>query len=146
MQKPQEYSSAVAYLQGSDAAPKLMGQVLFTQKAEGVLVTAQVFGLPETETGFFGFHIHEKPCSGEDFSGAGAHYNPKELPHPRHAGDLPPLLSCGGKAELSVLTNRVRLEELLGRSVVIHDGTDDFRTQPAGDAGLRIACGTIQRL
>lgn len=62
-----------------------------------------------------------------------------------HAGDLPPLLSCQGNAYLSVKTDRFSVNEIIGRTVVIHSNPDDFHTQPAGNAGKKIACGVIQR-
>ncbi len=67
-----------------------------------------------------------------------------ETPHPDHAGDLPPLLSCGGRVYLAVLTCRVRIPEILGRTLVVHSRPDDFRTQPAGDSGEKIGCGVIR--
>lgn len=138
---------AIARLQGGAAAPRLTGTVALRQRADGVLVTARVTGLPASSAaGFFGFHIHEGgDCGGTDFAAAGGHYNPENTAHPMHAGDLPPLLGCGGTAYLSVLTNRFRLQDVLGRTVIIHAMPDDFRTQPAGDAGMRLACGVIRR-
>ena len=82
-------------------------------------------------------------CRGEGFPDTGGHYNPHNTPHPMHAGDLPPLLSCGGRAWMSVLTNRFQIQDILGRTVVIHSGPDDFRTQPAGNSGEKIGCGRI---
>lgn len=125
-------------------APKLRGTARFRQTRDGVLVNLTVCGLPEMETGFFAVHIHAgTDCGGTDFSGTGGHYDPQNLPHPRHAGDLPPLLGCHGKGMLCVLTDRFRLRDIVGRTLVIHMGPDDFRTQPAGNAGEKIACGVI---
>lgn len=135
---------AAAWIYGGETHPELIGKVSFTPCLQGTVVTARIFGLPESETGFFAFHIHEgNGCGGEDFSDTGSHYNPDAMPHPRHAGDLPPLLSCGGNAYLSVLTDRFSVREIIGRTVVIHSGTDDFKTQPAGNAGTKIGCGEI---
>lgn len=64
--------------------------------------------------------------------------------HPKHAGDLPPLLACQGSAYLSVKTDRFCVEDILGRTVVIHSDPDDFHSQPAGNAGKKIACGVIR--
>ena len=112
-----------------------------------MLIETKVSGLPmESETGFFGFHIHQgESCSGADFSGTGSHYNPVGLAHPKHAGDLPPLLSCRGNAYLSVKTDRFSVKDILGRTVVIHSDPDDFRSQPARNAGTKIACGVIRK-
>ncbi len=131
----------------SAAYPKLTGKVEFRRLSDGVLVTADIWGLPPSPTDFFALHIHEgTDCGGEKYAASGAHFNPAKLPHPLHAGDLPPLLSCNGHAYLSVLTDRFHLDDVIGRTVIIHDGTDDFRSQPSGDAGTKIACGIIRPL
>lgn len=78
-----------------------------------------------------------------DFADAGGHFNPTGQKHPMHAGDLPQLLSAGGKAYLAVLTDRFSIRDVIGRSVIIHEQPDDFHTQPAGDSGARIGCGVI---
>lgn len=137
---------AVARLSGSAAAPGLSGSVQFCQMTQGVLVTAHVSGLPrDNAEGFFALHIHDgTSCAGDGFPGTLGHYDPTSAPHPSHGGDLPPLLSNGGEAYLSVLTNRFRLADVVGRTVVIHSGPDDFRSQPAGNAGTKIACGVIR--
>lgn len=141
------WPDAVAAIKGGERAPDLRGDVKFYQKERGVLVAACVTGLPkENPTGFFGFHIHEgNACAGADFADTLSHWNPEKLPHPKHAGDLPPLLSCRGEANMTVLTDRFTVEEILGRTVVIHDRPDDFTTQPAGNAGRKIACGVIRK-
>lgn len=139
--------NAVAQIHGSSDYPHLKGLVRFYQRRQCVLIEANVQGLPNTETGFFGFHIHAGgSCTGTAFADTGSHYNPPEAPHPTHAGDLPPLLSCKGHAYLAVATGRFRLADIIGRTVVIHDGPDDFHTQPAGNAGTKIACGVIHRV
>ena len=58
---------------------------------------------------------------------------------------LPPLLRCKGNAYLSVKTDRFTVDEIIGRTLVIHSDPDDFHTQPAGNAGKKIACGVIQK-
>lgn len=143
--KETAHPDAVARLRGGEEAPRIWGEVKFYQTRSGVLVIADVSGLPKgSGDGFFALHIHEgDSCRGKGFADTQGHYNPTGDPHPRHAGDLPPLLSCGGRAYLAVLTDRFRVEEILGRTVVIHSGADDFHTQPAGNAGTKIACGTI---
>ena len=139
-------SAAVARLKGDDQHPGLCGTVRFLACRGGVLVSADIRGLPESESNFFGFHIHEKGnCCGAGFPDTGSHYNPERQDHPRHAGDLPPLLNCGGRAVMKVLTGRFCVDEVVGRSVVIHDMPDDFISQPAGNAGKKIACGLICR-
>ena len=84
-------------------------------------------------------------CPGGDvaFHCAGPHYDPEGREHPNHAGDLPVLLSSGGRALSLVYTGRFQPGQVLGRSVVLHALPDDYRSQPTGAAGGRIACGVI---
>ncbi len=137
--------NALAVIRGGKEAPCLSGEIRFYQEACSVLVAADVFGLPkESETEFFALHIHEgKSCCGEDFSNTKGHYNPKSSRHPKHSGDLPPLLNCNGCAYLAVRTDRFCVRDIIGRTVVIHSGPDDFTSQPAGNAGVKIGCGEI---
>lgn len=144
---------AQAELSGGPAEPRLGGTVRFYQTPQGVLVLAEVSGLPDRARRcadrVFAFHIHSGgSCAGsadEAFSAAQGHYNPEGCPHPAHAGDLPPLFSNGGYALQAFLTDRFTVGEILGRAVVIHERPDDFTSQPAGNAGERIACGLIQK-
>jgi Cu-Zn family superoxide dismutase len=141
--------TARALLRGSGAYPGLGGEVLFYPFQSGSLLLLRVAGLPGD--GFYGFHIHTLGdcCAGGDapFHCTGGHYDPEGgVPHPNHAGDLPVLLSSGGRAFAVFFTGRFTPAEVIGRSVIIHDMPDDFRSQPAGDSGNRIACGTIEVL
>ena len=135
----------MAKIRGGAEVPKLSGCIRFYQQKGCVLIVAEIFGLPrENETGFFGFHIHQgESCSGTDFSETGSHYNPVDQVHPKHAGDLPPLMCCRGNAYLAVKTDRFTVHDIIGKTVVIHSNPDDFHTQPAGNAGKKIACGVI---
>lgn len=137
--------AAVACVKGGEDAPCLSGTVEFFQQCGSVLVVANIKGLPQDcGTGFFALHIHEgDTCAGKDFADTGSHYNPSDACHPNHAGDLPPLLLCNGGAHLAVKTDRFCVREIIGRTVVIHSGADDFTSQPAGNAGKKIACGVI---
>lgn len=132
---PNRYPAAWARVQGGGVS----GMVHFYGAGEGTLVSADIRGLPESETGFFAFHIH----TGSGCDAPGGHFNPGNQPHPRHAGDLPPLLSDGGRARMTVLTGRFQPEEVAGRTVIIHAGPDDFHTQPSGNPGPILACGQI---
>ena len=147
MQYCRKYPDAVARIQGGMEVPQLSGCIQFYQQKSCVLIVAEIFGLPkESETGFFGFHIHQgERCSGTDFSGTGSHYNPVDQVHPKHAGDLPPLMGCRGNAYLAVKTDRFTVHDIIGKTVVIHSNPDDFHTQPAGNAGKKIACGVIRK-
>lgn len=147
MQYCRNSPDAVAQIYGGMEAPHLTGCVQFYQENGCVLINTRISGLPkDSETGFFGFHIHQgDSCSGTHFSGTGSHYNPTDQAHPKHVGDLPPLLACQGNAYLSVKTDRFSVNEIIGRTVVIHSDPDDFRSQPAGNAGKKIACGAIRK-
>jgi len=125
---------AIAYLDQNG----IKGQVTFQQKLQGVLVMAEMFGLPaqQEEWGIHGFHIHEN-CQG-------GHYNPNQAIHPYHAGDLPPLFSNEGYAYQTFITNRFTLKEIIGKTVVIHENPDDFKTQPSGSVGQKLVCGVIE--
>ncbi|MDR1629860.1 MAG: superoxide dismutase family protein [Oscillospiraceae bacterium] len=145
---------AQALLCGSPKYQNISGTVNFYQTSGGVVVAASVMGLP-CENGpcgwsVFGFHIHSgMSCTGnaEDaFANAGMHFNPADCEHPRHAGDLPPLFGNKGCALMSVLTNRFTVAQVCGRAVIIHGSPDDFTTQPSGNSGEKIACGTIRPL
>ncbi len=147
MNKNTSLPMAIANIQGGNNFPELTGQVKFYQKRNAVLVVANIQGLPETQTGFFGFHIHEgNSCGGNEFTETGSHYNPENISHPSHSGDLPPLMRCNGGAYLAVATDRFNVKDIIGRTVVIHSMPDDFTTQPAGNAGMKIGCGGITRL
>ncbi len=127
-------------IKGTEKYPGLHGTVSFSRMKKGVLITAEIFGLPYSAEGFdiYAFHIHDGVCGGE-----GGHYNPGKMLHPYHAGDLPPLFGNSGYAYMSVFTERLSMEELAGKSIVIHRNPDDFTTQPSGNAGEKIACGNI---
>lgn len=147
MQSGSACPDAIAHIKGGPEAPCLSGEVRFYQERGYVLVTANIAGLPqESGPGFFALHIHEGgDCSGESFSDTGRHYNPANASHPNHAGDLPSLMLCNGGAYLAVRTNRFCVLDIIGRTVVIHSGPDDFHSQSAGNAGTKIACGVIRR-
>lgn len=145
--------SAKAIINGSNDYPNIRGNVYFYETNDGVLLCANVTGLPHS-TGkcnyrVFGFHIHEGiSCTGnanDPFADAKTHYNPYDCPHPQHAGDLPPLFENQGNAFMVFLTQRFNVNEVIGRTIIIHDMPDDFVTQPSGDSGNKIACGIIKR-
>lgn len=143
---------AVSNVKGSLDYPNIRGSVKFYQTRRGVIVLAEISGLPMAQEGcmepIFGFHIHGGArCTGnaeDPFADAGMHYNPEGCPHPYHAGDMPPLFGNNSFAFLAFLTNRFTTKEIIGKTVVIHSSPDDFTSQPAGNAGLKIACGEIK--
>ena len=145
---------AAAEISGGDAYPDIKGTLRLYQTRAGVIVYAEVSGLPASgapcKGRIFGFHIHGgTSCGGtpeEPFSEAGSHYDPDGCAHPYHAGDLPPLFGNDGFALLLTLTDRFTVSEVIGKTVVIHDSPDDFTSQPAGNSGSRIACGMIRQV
>lgn len=147
------FYDAKATIQGGMKFPQINGIVTFREARNGVWVTARISGLPQSKdscTGrFFGFHIHEgTSCTGsltDEFANAKSHFNPTNCPHPFHIGDLPPLFENNGYAYMTVLINKFKIQDILGKVVIIHDLPDDFTTQPSGNSGTKIACGKIEK-
>lgn len=140
---------AMAWVTGSPAAPDLSGLVKFYMtNYGGILVEAEIFGLPNLREGgssdFYGMHIHEYGDCSDNFIHTGDHYSRQRAPHPQHTGDLPPLLGNQGYAWTSFYDKRFGILEILGRSVIIHRMPDDFMTQPSGNSGEKIGCGVIR--
>jgi len=142
---------ATAYIRGSEKYPDIRGVAQFYQLMHGVLIVVEVMGLSSKEDtckrGIHALHIHEgERCSGNEsdpFGNAGMHYNPNDCSHPEHAGDLPPLFENQGYAMTVFFTDRFKVEEVIGKTVIVHEKIDDFSTQPSGNAGAKIACGEI---
>lgn len=131
------------------------GEVEFlAEPSGGVRVKANIKGLFPNQ--LHGFHIHEKPdCSAADASSAGGHFNPTDHEHggpedeSSHAGDLGNVESDEeGNVTFDKVFTKISLKPadkayIINRSVVVHAGPDDLKTQPSGDSGSRMACGTI---
>lgn len=146
------FNTAKANIKGGNKYPNLKGTVTFKETKNGTLVTAKIKGLPQAvgkcKGRFFGFHIHEgNSCTGnanDEFANAKSHFDPTNCEHPFHAGDLPPLIENNGYAYMSVLINKFKIKDILGKVIIIHDSPDDFKTQPSGNSGTKIACGKIE--
>ena len=146
--------SATAELK--NAAGEKVGEALLEDTPHGVLITATLTGLPP---GTHAFHVHETgKCEGPDFKTAGGHFNPAGRKHGiksaagMHGGDLPNVeVPEGGKAKVQVLASDVTLGgkagilDADGGALVLHAGVDDYQSDPAGNAGGRIACGVIAK-
>jgi Cu-Zn family superoxide dismutase len=147
--------SAVAKLKPT-ANNSASGEVTFTQEADGVRVTGSFSGVPfkpgDTK---HGFHIHEKgDCSAPDGASAGGHFNPGSKPHgapdaaDRHAGDLGNFdVDAYNNGRINYLDKTISLSgpnSIIGKGVIVHEKADDFKTQPTGNAGARLACGVIE--
>ena len=130
------------------------GTVTFTQDGDEVRVRANVSGLkPGAE---HGFHVHEKgDCSSGDGMSAGGHYNPAGKPHgpqraDHHAGDMPNLKAddygnAAASFELKGVSIGGAAADLVGKGLIVHRDPDDYRTQPTGNAGPRLACAVISK-
>jgi Cu-Zn family superoxide dismutase len=151
---PQDEPRATAQLKPL-GKHKTFGEATFDQIGNKVRVVAYVQGLkPGAE---HGFHIHEVgDCSSPDGMSAKGHFNPFGKPHghptgaERHAGDLPALKADkSGRAkvdvELDIITVTPGPASIVGRGLIVHADPDDYKTQPTGNAGARIACAVIQR-
>ncbi|MGA9443638.1 MAG: superoxide dismutase family protein [Methyloceanibacter sp.] len=135
----------------SDPDGKEVGTVTLTAVPTGVLLNAELTAFPE---GTHAFHIHGTgKCEPPSFKSAGGHFNPEEdqhgLENPAgpHAGDMPNIhVPANGKLHIEVMNQMVSLPGLLegeGTAIVVHEKGDDYVSNPAGDAGPRIACGVI---
>jgi Cu-Zn family superoxide dismutase len=132
---------------------KIAGKVVFRQSGDLVHVKVDLTGMAPNST--HGFHVHERgDCSAPDGMSAGGHFNPEGVAHgyythpPHHAGDLPNL-KADEKGEVhttfdvSYLTVGSGGSDVAGRSVIVHRDPDDYKSQPAGNSGPRLACGVI---
>jgi len=139
-----------------DAQGQAVGHVTLTETPHGVLMHASLTGLPE---GTHAFHIHQTGACVPPFASAGGHFNPAAKQHGinnamgMHAGDLPNVqVPADGKLTFDVLATGVTLgagpNSLFkegGTAIVMHASADDYTTDPAGNAGARIACGVVVR-
>jgi Cu-Zn family superoxide dismutase len=150
---PEEAPRATAALQPTKGN-KAFGEATFEQAGDKVRVIVFAQGLrPGAE---HGFHVHEAgDCSSGDGMSAKGHFNPYGKPHgnpqsaERHAGDLPSLKADkGGRAKIDVTIDAVSIGQgagnIVGRGLIIHADPDDYKTQPTGNAGARLACGVIK--
>lgn len=127
------------------------GTLVFTKVEGGIRVVGDLQGLTK---GKHGIHIHEcGDCSAPDGTSAGGHFNPTAKSHGdpmesmHHEGDMGNIVADSeGKAHIDYIDSSLSFEgstSIIGRSVIIHKGEDDFKTQPTGNSGARVACGVI---
>jgi Cu-Zn family superoxide dismutase len=147
---PMQIQHAIAVVQPASGS-SVHGTVTFEATEKGMHIVANIEGLTP---GKHGFHVHEfGDCSAADASSAGGHFNPEHKSHggmmdmERHAGDLGNLTAdATGKAQLDWVNPMMSFSgphSIIGRAVVVHANEDDLKTQPAGNSGLRLACGVI---
>lgn len=150
---PEESPRATAQLQPTKGS-KTFGEATFEQVGDKVRVVVFVQGLKPGQE--HAMHIHEVgDCSSGDGMSTKDHFNPYGKPHghpgraERHAGDLPSLqANKDGRAkvetDLDVITVRPGPASIIGRGLIVHADPDDYKTQPTGNSGARIACGVIR--
>lgn len=137
------------------SASLVSGRLVLLPRPGGVHISGTIGGLPKNAE--VAFHVHERgDCSAVDASSAGAHFNPGQQPHGRtghgahHTGDMENLKSnAEGVSAVDVLLPAVTLgggaaNDVANRAIVVHANADDYRSQPAGNAGARVACGVIR--
>lgn len=131
------------------------GVVLFMQRDNKVVVTGEIRGLkPNT---VHGFHVHEKgDCSSGDGMSTAGHFNPSGKAHgehgtsEQHAGDLLSLKAdAKGTAKFNFESTTIAVgsgaSDIVGRGLIVHRDPDDYKTQPTGNSGPRVACAVIER-
>ncbi len=140
-----------------DSTGRIVGSAVFLQQDDGVRILLDVKGLPG---GIKAVHIHAGGrCEAPSFDSAGPHFNPTKAEHGSanskgpHAGDLPNItVDETGQGHLEVTNSLVNLRvgpaslfDGNGTTLVVHEGPDDLRTDPAGNSGARLACGPVVR-
>ena len=145
---------ATAQLRNADG--QVVGDAVLSETPHGVLVHVTLTDVPE---GTHAFHIHQTGRCEPPFTTAGGHFNPGNKQHGfdnamgMHAGDFPNIqVPPGGRLTFDVLAPEVTLKpgpnslfDADGSALVIHQGADDYKSDPAGNAGARIACGVITK-
>jgi Cu-Zn family superoxide dismutase len=146
----EEMARATAQLKPTQGN-KAVGEATFEDTGSGgVHVVVIVHHLkPNSE---HGFHVHEAgDCSAPDATSAKGHFNPGGKPHgnpasgEHHAGDLPALRADkSGTGKLDTTVRGISVSSIVGKGLIVHADPDDYKTQPTGNSGARLACGVIQ--
>ena len=141
----------------AEGVGKTLGTATLSNSADGLAIKLDVSGIADGE---HGFHVHEKgDCSPSEKDGkmaagnaAGGHFDPKASKSHKgpdgggHEGDLPKVTAKGGKIEETVTVKDLKLSDVAGRSLMIHEGGDNYSDQPENGGGKgRIACGVITK-
>lgn len=147
---------AVATLSGTNADTTVSGTALFTEENGKVRLQLQV-SIPAMANKSVAVHIHENGSCGDGGKAAGAHWNPSHASHGKwgeetfHSGDIGNVdLDSDGNGRLEMETDLWAISDdaaknIINKAVIVHSGSDDFKTQPTGNAGGRIGCGVIQK-
>ena len=155
VETPEKYSKTVSFALESKSGSDAKGEVTFVQKGDQVMFQASLTGL---EPGSHAIHIHEKAdCSSDDGKSSGGHWNPTFKDHGKwgdeagyHKGDIGNFnVGEDGKGNISMSTDEWCIgcddetKNILGKAIIVHQGKDDFTSQPSGAAGARVSCGGI---
>lgn len=150
---PETKKIQVALESKSDS--KVKGNAVFTEEDGVVTMVAELEGMTEGE---HAIHLHEKAdCSAADGTSSGGHWNPTNQPHGKwgsadgyHKGDIGNIKAdADGKGTITISTDEWCIgcgdtdKDIIGKAVIVHQGVDDFKTQPTGDARGRVSCGGI---
>jgi Cu-Zn family superoxide dismutase len=149
---PKTGPAAVKVTLISAAGSSVKGELTVSNEGDAVHITGDITGLmPGKE---HGFHVHEfGKCELPDFKSAGEHFNPTKAQHGEHLGDLPNAKADeNGHATINAIVKGPNLVDkdgaptaIIGKALIVHAMPDDYKTQPSGGSGARIACGVIRR-
>ncbi|WNG44775.1 superoxide dismutase family protein [Archangium minus] len=154
--KPEAAAGATANVDVKDAKGQSLGSVTLTETPHGVLVKGSLSNIPPGE---HAIHIHqtgkcEAPAGAAAFTTAGGHLNPAKKKHGvlaaegKHEGDLPNLyVNTDGKVQFDFFAHGLKMKDVQdqdGAAIVVHATADDYKSDPAGNAGDRIACGLVE--
>ncbi|WP_271424654.1 superoxide dismutase family protein [Aequorivita sinensis] len=155
VEEVKEAPKTLSVMMESKSGSNAIGQVVFTEENGVVKMDAKFEGLTE---GTHAIHIHEKAdCSADDGTSTGGHWNPTHERHGKwgdaegyHKGDIGNMVAdANGMAKISMETDEWCIgcddenKNIVGKAIIVHDGEDDFVSQPTGDAGGRVSCGGI---
>jgi Cu-Zn family superoxide dismutase len=153
--EPEIVEKKISLILESKSGSSAAGKVSFTEENGMVKMSAKISGLTP---GMHAIHIHEKAdCSSPDGKSSGGHWNPTKVQHGAwgdeagyHKGDIGNFEADeNGVGTVSMETNEWCIgcgdesKDILGKAIIVHQGVDDFKTQPTGDAGGRVSCGGI---
>jgi Cu-Zn family superoxide dismutase len=148
--------SAMATLSGTKPDTTVNGTVQFTQDGDKVKLTLQI-NVPKKANQSVALHFHEHADCGDMGKHAGGHWNPTGEAHGKwgedkfHSGDIGNIdLDGNGEGKLEVSSDRWSIggdakKDILNKTIIVHSGVDDYKTQPSGNSGERIGCGVIKR-
>lgn len=138
------------YLTAPEGVGTYVGMVTFRDSPYGLLILPNLYRLP---SGLHGFHFHQHPSCDHQGDDAMGHLDPEKnnkhlgpYTDKGHLGDLPPLVVyANGRATLPLLAPRLKIADIQGHALMIHEGSDNYSDKPKklGGSGARLACGVV---